>query len=81
MISAEQIKAARAMLGFSASELAVKANIGSATLKRYERQVGVPMANTRVLQQLKTVLEGHGIEFTGDPLVNPGVTLHIDKTK
>jgi len=77
MISVEQIKAARAMLSWSAAELAERAGIGSATLKRYERQAGVPIASTRVLNQLRDVLEQHGIEFTGDPMRNPGVVLKI----
>ena len=77
MISVEQIKAARAMLSWSATELAARAGVGSATLKRYERQTGIPVASTRVLNQLKVVLEQHGIEFTGDPARNPGVTLRI----
>ena len=77
MISSSQIKAARAMLGWSAIELASKCDIGSATIKRYEVQIGIPVANTSVLLAIKECLENHGIEFTGDPLKNPGVILHI----
>ena len=67
------------MLGWSASELATRAEVGQATVKRYELQKGIPQATTKVLQAIKSVLEEQGIEFTGDPLVNPGVTLHLGK--
>jgi len=40
---------------------------------------GVPSANLSVLLKLKSTLENVGIEFTGDPLVNPGVTLRIKR--
>ena len=36
-------------------------------------------ANTSVLLKIKTALEKQGIEFTGDPLTNPGVTLNLEK--
>lgn len=78
MISASQIKAARAFLNISAIELAKQCNIGQATLKRYELQTGIPHAKESTLYKIKTYLEEQGIEFTGDPLINPGVTLHIE---
>ena len=77
MVSSSQIKAARAMLGWSAIELANRSGVGSASIKRYEVQDGVPVANTKNLMSIRNALEEAGIEFTGDPLVNPGVTLRI----
>jgi transcriptional regulator with XRE-family HTH domain len=77
MVSCCQIKAARAMLGWSAIELANRSGVGSASIKRYEVQDGVPVANTKNLMSIRNTLEEAGIEFTGDPLVNPGVTLKI----
>jgi transcriptional regulator with XRE-family HTH domain len=79
MISAEQIKAARALIGWSAAELAKRSGVGATTLRRYEMLGGVPHANLSVLIKLKTALENEGIEFTGDPLVNPGVTWNLKK--
>ena len=79
MICSEQIKAARALLGWSASELAKRSLVGATTIRRYEIQDGIPSANTNVLQKIKSVLESSGIQFTGDPLVNPGVTLDLSK--
>jgi transcriptional regulator with XRE-family HTH domain len=78
MVSSSQIKAARAMLGWSAIELANRSGVGSASIKRYEVQDGVPVANTKNLLAIRNALEDAGIEFTGDPLVNPGVTLRVN---
>ena len=78
MVSSSQIKAARAMLGWSAVELANRSGVGSASIKRYEVQDGVPVANTKNLLAIRNSLEVAGIEFTGDPLVNPGVTLRVN---
>jgi transcriptional regulator with XRE-family HTH domain len=77
MLSSSQIRAARALLGWSGTDLAEKSAVGITTLRRYELQKGIPSANTSVLLALKETLENAGIEFTGDPLVNPGVTLKI----
>ena len=79
MVSSSQIKGARAMLGWSAIELANRSGVGSASIKRYEVQDGVPVANTKNLMSIRNALEEAGIEFTGDPLVNPGVTLRIKR--
>ena len=32
----------------------------------------------KTLLAIKYAFETNGIEFTGDPLVNPGVTLHLN---
>ena len=79
MISVCQIKAARSMLNLSAAELAKASGIGPATIRRYEMQIGIPLSNTSTLLSIQTTLEGGGIEFTGDPLVNPGVVLNLKR--
>ena len=79
MLSSSQIRAARALLGWSGTDLAEKSAVGITTLRRYELQKGIPSANTSVLLTLKEALEQAGIEFTGNPLVNPGVTLRIKR--
>ena len=80
MINVNQIKAGRAMLGWSAAALAERAGVSPATVKKYELQKGIPAANTKILMLIKNTLENEGIEFTGDPLVNPGVTLNFKKS-
>lgn len=79
MISVAQIKAARAMLGWSAQSLADASGVSVATIKKYEQQTGIPRANTRVLSSIVQALELAGIHFTGNPLSNPGVTLDLTK--
>ena len=79
MLSSNQIRAARALLGWSGTDLADFSGVGITTLRRYELQRGIPSANTSVLMMIKKTLESAGIEFTGDPLVNPGVTLRIKR--
>ena len=66
------------MLGWSAQGLAEASGVGPATIRRYEMQVGIPSGNTRVLALLKATLEEAGVAFTGNPLVNPGVTLNLE---
>jgi transcriptional regulator with XRE-family HTH domain len=78
MLSSSQLRAARALLGWSGQELAEKSGVGVTTLRRYELQKGIPSGNIKVLMTLKETLETAGIEFTGDPMVNPGVVLHLN---
>ena len=77
MISVCQIKGARGLLGWSASKLAEASGVGIATVRRYEMQTGIPSSNTSTLLAIQTTLEDAGIEFTGNPLVNPGVILNL----
>jgi len=42
-------------------------------------QPAIPVANTKNLMVIRNTFEEAGIEFTGDPLVNPGVTLRIKR--
>lgn len=77
MISVEQIKAARAFLGWSTLELSRQSGVGATTIRRYEMSSGIPSANTKVLLLIQSCFESAGIEFTGDPLKNPGVILHL----
>ena len=67
------------MLNWSAAELAEASGARPATIQRYEMQEGIPAGNTLTLVSIKSALESAGIEFTGDPLVNPGVTLRIKR--
>lgn len=80
MISSERIKAGRALLGWSVAQLSEASGVGLTTIRRYEMTSGVPQANIGRLSLLKQSLEQAGIEFTGDPNTNPGVTLHLNKS-
>lgn len=75
MITSDQIRAARALLKWSADELALKASVGVATIRRFESFSGVPSGQTRVLELVKATLESAGVEFIGSPDDGPGVRL------
>ncbi len=75
MISSSQIRAARALLKWSAKELSANSGVGTATLKRYEVSDGIPNANVKTLGLIKETLEAAGIEFIGSPDKDPGVRL------
>jgi ribosome-binding protein aMBF1 (putative translation factor) len=59
--SPEQIRAARAMLGWSQQELASKSKVGRTTIFRIER--GEDDSNNASRAKLQSMLEEHGIEF------------------
>ena len=75
MISGAQIRAARALLGISATELAERADVDWSTVQRFEGTEGVPKSRSGTLQRIKDALENAGITFVGDPVTSPGVRL------
>jgi predicted transcriptional regulator len=75
MISAAQIRAARAMLGISATELAELSDVTWRTIQRFESAEGIPPSRAGTLERVKAVLDEAGIEFFGDPVASPGVRL------
>jgi transcriptional regulator with XRE-family HTH domain len=75
LITSDQIRAARAMIRWSAADLASAAGIGSATIKRMEVMESVPSGNVKTLLALKAALEAAGVEFVGTPDDRPGVRL------
>ena len=73
MITSDQIRAARALLRWSAQELADKAEIGISTVQRMEKAEGVPAASGKNLEAVQRSFERAGVEFTnGD---SPGVRI------
>ena len=75
MITSDQIRAARALIKWSADDLAKSANVGIATVRRFEVVKGVPSGQIRILDALKAALELGGVEFIGTPDDRPGVRL------
>jgi len=55
--------------------LARAAEIGEATIKRFELASGIPPSRSGTLERVKAALENAGIEFSGDPIASPGVQL------
>jgi transcriptional regulator with XRE-family HTH domain len=75
MITSCQIRAARALINWSARELAVKSGVGVATVRRMELAEGIPSSNAQNLELVKRALELLGVEFIGTPEDRPGVRL------
>ena len=75
MISTEQIRAARALLRWTAQNLADASGIGVATIRRMELMDGVPSGQVRTIEALRVALEVAGVEFVGSPSDAPGVRL------
>jgi transcriptional regulator with XRE-family HTH domain len=75
MVSGPQIRAARALLGISAIQLAKMAGVGHRTIQRFEAEEEIPEGRTAILVQIIRALEAQGITFTGDPILSPGVQL------
>ena len=75
MITVSQIKAARAALNWSATELARRAGLGLRTVLRLESATGVPQTTTSTLTKIQTALEAGGIEFIGTPDDGPGIRI------
>lgn len=75
MITSEQIRAARALIKWSADDLAEAAGVGVATIRRFESVAGVPSGQMRVIELLRNTLQTAGVEFVGTPDDRPGVRL------
>jgi DNA-binding XRE family transcriptional regulator len=63
MIDEKQIRAARAILGWSQEALAEKVEVARATIKNIENCSSLPRADT--INRIQVVFEGAGIEFIG----------------
>jgi transcriptional regulator with XRE-family HTH domain len=76
---AAQIRAARALLGWSQTQLANAAGIGLATLLRIEQSEGVVKGNFATVHKIQSALEQRGIHFIDDDDGDIGVRLRVDK--
>ena len=70
-----QIRAARAILGWSQDQLARRAGIGLATLRRIEQDEGLVKGNFSTILKIQRALEQAGIHFTEDNAGEIGVRL------
>ena len=75
MITSCQIRAARALINWSARELAEKAGVGVATVRRMELAESIPSSNAITLNLVIKTLESAGVEFIGNQDSSPGVRL------
>ncbi len=77
MIGGAQIRAARALLDWSAGELAERSGVARMTVQRFERCEGLPPGWKSTMLAVKQTLEKAGIEFIGTPEKRPGVRLSV----
>jgi len=76
MITGKQVRAAKALLNWTGSDLAAKAGVGLSTVRRVESCDGLlESASIKVLQSLKYAFESAGVEFIGTPDDRPGVRI------
>lgn len=66
MITADQIRAARALLKWSASQLAAASGVSLPTIQRMESGKGVPNSLARNIDTIQRSLEKAGIEFISE---------------
>ena len=72
MITAAQLRAARALLGIDQRRLAELSGLSVPTIQRMEASDGVIRGNVDSLMKLVSALDGAGIELIGDGLVSQG---------
>ncbi|MBY0298744.1 MAG: helix-turn-helix domain-containing protein [Methylobacterium sp.] len=70
-----QLRAARALLGWSQDALSEASGVSVATIKRLEPGEGLLQTRLETLEKLRRALEAHGVIFTNGE--EPGVKLVI----
>ena len=75
MMTVEQIKMARAALGWSIQLLAEKSLVSVRTIKRIESEGMIEKVTPANMKLLRETLEAAGIEFIGEAGDGPGVRL------
>ena len=73
-IAQSQLRAARALLGWSQADLAVAAKTSSMTVKRAEGS-GKPAASSEAVAAIRAALDAAGVIFVAENGEGPGVRL------
>ena len=72
MISAGQLRAARALLGIDQRKLAEISGLSVPTIQRMEASDGVIRGNVDSLTKLVSALQNAGVELIGEGAASPG---------
>ena len=75
MVTAEQIRAARAALRWTIEDLSSETSISVRTIKRIESSPGIASAHSQTVHAIQRALEAAGVEFIGTPDDAPGIRL------
>ena len=75
VITAAQLRAARAIIGWSQPELAERSGVGIATIRRMEGARGLPKTTAEIVWKVQKSLEDAGVVFIDENGGGPGVRL------
>ena len=75
MLTVQQIKMARAALGWSIQQFSELSSVSVRTIKRIESEGMIDKVTPANMRLIRTTLEDAGIEFIGDAENGPGVRL------
>ncbi len=75
MITAAQIRAARALLRWSGRKLSEMSGVSPPTIQRMETADGVPASLSKNLEAIERALEKAGVQFIDENGGGPGVRL------
>jgi transcriptional regulator with XRE-family HTH domain len=82
MITGAQVRAAKALIRWSGSDLSEQAGVSISSIRRIEACDGLPDATSvKVLHAIQSALEAAGIEFVGTAEDRPGVRLMSHQPK
>ena len=79
MLVASQMRAARALLKWSAEKLAENSGLSWKTIQRLESAEGIPSSNVRTLEAIRSTLEAAGVIFIDADEKGPGVRLKTNQ--
>jgi transcriptional regulator with XRE-family HTH domain len=71
MLTAAQLRAARALIGLDQRDIAERSGLSVPTIQRMEASDGVIRGNVDSLMKLIAALDAAGIELIGDGAVSP----------
>ncbi len=75
MMTPDQIRAARALLRWSARVLAERSSVHITTIQRMERAQGTLHGRIATLRKVQAALEAAGVKLTERKRGNPGIRL------
>src|SRR4029079_15656293 len=81
LVTTREIKAARALLGWSQEDLAARSGVYEPTVARLESVDGVLGGRATTVQKIEEALQAAGIEFIDENGGGPGVRLRVQRTR
>lgn len=79
VLTREQIRAARAAIGWSGADLAQAAEVSLRTITKLEVSPIMPDVRYSTLLRIKSSLEAQGIEFITAPDGSPGIVIRSNR--